>query len=71
MTLLDYFLGRCQHLRVGFPIRNRQRCLDCGQERAYYGLGKHAGNLRVGPWQADNKAQRERQRVFVLESEGE
>ena len=71
MNLLSYLLGRCLHRHVGFPIRNRQRCLDCGRARDYYGLGKRAGNLRMGPWHVDNEAASGRQRVFVLESEGE
>ena len=42
----------CQHKRVGWPIRNRMRCLDCGKSRSYGRDGLLDG--AIGPWKSDH-----------------
>lgn len=35
MALWNRFTCGCAHTHVGWPLHNRQRCLDCGGTRSY------------------------------------
>ncbi len=41
------YLFVCKHKNIGFPVRNKRVCLDCGLERRYdFENSKFVGNWK-------------------------
>jgi len=64
MWLWWMLLGQCQHEQVTWPQKGRQVCLECGMHRPYRFTSQ---GIVKGRWRVDHEAEKQRQRVFVME----